>query len=205
MDGWEAPLAPAWLLCFLLQLCGCPGCATAQVPLLWWHLWAHFPDFSREQVAGLDCCIFLKLLPLKKCCLAGQPVCWPYSIVCASLHPFYLLFVSFSHLNAPFLQATKACLQQGDPAELAGWGLPSLACERAGAQAHHYSCSLPGLPYSCPGGLPVQIFSLAVMADLLLSEVLLKDAALPRYCSRLADTKNVIFQSSRQLLLVFPS
>lgn len=31
----------------------------------------------------------------------------------------------------------------------------------------------------------------------LLSEVLLKDAAMLRYCCRLADTKNVIFQSSR--------
>lgn len=88
-------------------------------------------------------------------------------------------------------------LQQGDPAELAGRGLPSLACESAGALAHHYSASLPGLPYSCPGGLPVQISSLAVMADSLLSEVLLKDAAMLGYCCRLADTKNVIFQSSR--------
>lgn len=57
MDGWEAPLATAWLLCFLLQLCGCPGSATAEVALplvaslgsLFSHLKRQ--DFSREQVA----------------------------------------------------------------------------------------------------------------------------------------------------------
>lgn len=198
MDGWEAPMAPAWLLCSLFQLCGCPGSATAGIPL---PLVASLGSLSREQVAGVYCFMFSKLLPLKKCCLAGQPVCWPCSIVCASLHPFYLLFASFFSLKCTLSAGHKGwcehSLQQGDPAELAGWGLPRLACESAGALAHHYSCSLPGLPYSCPGALPVQISSLAVMADLFLSEVLLKNAAMPRYCCKLADTKSVNFQSSR--------